>query len=50
MRKPQSVAGYSAVLVRVDVTVSLDGEPYSGFSVDLAPPLQTFLPLVLRNN
>jgi hypothetical protein len=36
-------------VVRLDVTLSLDGEPYSGFSVDLAP-LRVFLPLVLRSN
>lgn len=37
-------------VVRADVTLSLDGEPYSGFSVDLTPPLRMFLPLVLRTN
>ncbi len=37
-------------VVRVDVAILLDGELSGGFSVDLAPPLQTFLPLVLRAN
>jgi hypothetical protein len=36
-------------VVRLDVTLSLDGEPYSGLSIDLAP-LRVFLPLVLRSN
>ena len=34
---------------RVDVTVSFDGKPYSGFSVEFAPPLQVFLPVVMKN-
>jgi hypothetical protein len=36
-------------VVRLDVTLSLDGEPFGGLSIDLAP-LRVFLPLVLRSN
>jgi hypothetical protein len=36
-------------VVRLDVTVLLDGEPASGFSVEFLPPLQVYLPLVVRN-
>jgi hypothetical protein len=34
--------------VRVDVSVSLNDQPYSGFSVDFAPPLTMYLPVILR--
>jgi hypothetical protein len=34
--------------VRVDVSMSLNGEPYSGFSVDFAPPFSVYLPVVLK--
>jgi hypothetical protein len=36
-------------VVRADVTLLLDGEPASGFSVDFAPPLKVYLPIVLRH-
>jgi hypothetical protein len=36
-------------VARVDVEVSLNDQPYSGFSVDFAPPLNIYLPLVLKN-
>lgn len=35
--------------VRVDVTLLLNDERHSGFSVEFGPPLQLFLPLVLKN-
>ena len=38
----------SGDVARVDVSVNLNDLPYSGFSVDFAPPLQVYLPLVLR--
>jgi hypothetical protein len=34
--------------VRADVTLLLDGEPSSGFSVEFTPPLNVFLPLILK--
>ena len=40
-----SIAGDSA---RVDVTLLVNGEPSSGFSVDFAPPLSVYLPLILK--
>ena len=33
---------------RVEVGVVLDGKEVGGFSVQLQPPWQTFLPLILR--
>jgi hypothetical protein len=38
----------SGDVVRVDVSVNLNGQPYSGFSVDFAPPLNVYLPLILK--
>ena len=43
-----SAASISGDAVRVDVSVNLNDLPYSGFSVDFAPPLKVYLPLVLR--
>ncbi|HSD83982.1 MAG TPA: hypothetical protein VLG46_09000, partial [Anaerolineae bacterium] len=34
--------------VRADITLLLNGEPSSGFSVEFAPPLSVYLPLILR--
>ncbi len=34
--------------VRVDVSLSLNDQPYSGFSVDFAPPLNVYLPLIMK--
>jgi hypothetical protein len=39
---------FSGDVVRVDVALLLDGEPSSGFSVEFAPPLSVYLPLILR--
>jgi len=33
---------------RVEVAVVMDGKPMGGFSVQLEPPKQTFLPLIFR--
>jgi hypothetical protein len=38
----------SGDVVRVDVSLSLNDQPYSGFSVDFAPPLNMYLPVILR--
>jgi hypothetical protein len=43
-----SEASISGDVVRVDVEVLLNDEPASGFSVEFAPPLKVFLPLVLK--
>jgi hypothetical protein len=42
---PAALAGD---VVRADVTLLLDGEPSSGFSVEFTPPLNVFLPLILK--
>ncbi len=34
--------------VRADISLSLNDQPYSGFSVDFAPPLNVYLPLILK--
>jgi hypothetical protein len=34
--------------VRVDVSLSLNDQPYSGFSVDFAPPFNVYLPLIMK--
>lgn len=39
---------FSGDVVRADVEVLLNDEPANGFSVEFAPPLQVFLPLVLK--
>ena len=50
-RAPQAANAetvFSGDVVRVDVALEVDGEPASGFSVDFAPPLNVYLPLVLK--
>ena len=39
---------YSGDVVRVDVEVRLNDEPASGFSVEFAPPLKVYLPLIMK--
>jgi hypothetical protein len=48
---PSAVAAEPSIsgdAVRVDVSVSLNDQPYNGFSVDFAPPLTMYLPIILR--
>lgn len=50
-RKPNAInadAMFSGDVVRVDVALEVDGEPASGFSVEFAPPLNVYLPLILK--
>jgi hypothetical protein len=50
VRAPDAVneASVSGDSVRVDVSLSVNGEPYSGFSVDFLPPLSVYLPIILK--
>jgi hypothetical protein len=43
-----AVAALAGDVVRADMTLLLDGEPTSGFSVEFTPPLNVLLPIVLR--
>lgn len=45
---PSADSMFSGDVVRADVTLLLDGKPSSGFSVEFAPPLSVYLPLILR--
>jgi len=50
-RRPNAAnveTAFSGDVVRVDVALEVDGEPQNGFSVDFAPPLNVYLPLILR--
>ncbi len=38
----------SGDVARADVEVSLNDQPYSGFSVEFAPPLSVYLPLIMK--
>ena len=43
-----SEVSISGDVVRVDVSVELNDQPYSGFSVEFTPPLNVYLPLILK--